>query len=121
MPPPLRILVVEDDADTARTAALLLELYGYKVRLAADGMAALEAARSWQPDVVLLNIGLPGMDGYEVAQRLAVENKPFIIAVTGYGRDVDRWRSEQAGIHLHLVKPVDPELLLSILRKFQGA
>jgi CheY-like chemotaxis protein len=117
---PFRVLVVEDHADTANSTALLLDLYGFEVQVASDGMTALEAARAWQPHVVLLDIGLPGMDGYEVAKRLAVQNRPFIIAVTGYGRDVDRRRSEQAGVHLHLVKPVDPEELLSELRRFQA-
>jgi CheY-like chemotaxis protein len=119
---PLHILVVEDHKDTANTTAQLLTLYGFEVQVAADGMAALEAARSWQPDVVLLDIGLPGLDGYKVAKRLpALEKRPLLIAVTGYGRDVDRRRSQQAGIDLHLVKPVDPEQLLTVLRRFQAA
>jgi CheY-like chemotaxis protein len=118
----LRILVVEDDADTAQSTALLLRLYGHRVRVAPDGRAALRLARRARPDVVLLDLGLPGMDGWEVARRLGEQlfaRPPFLVALSGYGGEEDRRRSEQAGIHLHLVKPVDPEFLRRLLRRFQ--
>jgi CheY-like chemotaxis protein len=120
----LRVLVVEDDPDGAEIMRLLLRLYGHRVEVAEDGPAALAAARRFGPDVVLLDIGLPGMDGYEVARRLrdVPEGKPpLLVAVTGYGGDGDRALSERAGIQLHLVKPVDPEELQALLTRFSRA
>jgi CheY-like chemotaxis protein len=120
--PGLQVLVVEDEPDTAASTALLLRLYGHRVQVAHDGPAALRAAQSSPPEVVLLDLGLPGMDGWQVAQRLqeqAAWKKPLLIAVTGYGRRADRLRSQQAGIHLHLVKPVDPDFLRRLLQRFQ--
>jgi two-component system, OmpR family, response regulator len=118
-PDALRILVVEDNADAAASTALLLELDGHEVHIAGDGAAGLAAAEALNPDAVLLDIALPGIDGYEVARRLKARpgtNSPLLIAVTGYGRDVDRAQSAAAGIDLHLVKPVEPELLQKLLR-----
>jgi two-component system CheB/CheR fusion protein len=120
----LRILIVEDSTDTAESLAMLLRLYGYDVVVARDGPIALEKARTYWPDVVLLDLGLPKMSGYEVARQMAGrrhEWKPILIAVTGYGRDEDRRRSLDAGIDLHLVKPVDPERLCSILERIPVA
>ena len=88
----------------------LLETVGHQVRMANDGPTALEAARDFLPDVVLLDIGLPGLDGYEVAKRLRqqpVLNGVVLVAVTGYGQDSDRQRSQDAGFDHHLVKPAD--------------
>jgi DNA-binding response OmpR family regulator len=102
--------------------AQLLEFYGFRVEVAEDGPAALEAFRREPRDVVLLDIGLPHMDGYEVARRLRAarpKRRPWIIAVTGYGQEDDRRRSAEAGIDLHLVKPVDPEALLKPLREIE--
>jgi CheY-like chemotaxis protein len=118
----LRILIVEDHADGADSLAMLLGLYGYDVVIARDGPNAVERARDYRPDVVLLDLGLPKMSGYDVARQMAglhPERRPFLVAVTGYGRDEDRRRSAEAGIDLHLVKPVDPERLCSILERFQ--
>jgi CheY-like chemotaxis protein len=118
----LRVLVVEDHADSADSLAMLLGLSGHAVQVAYDGLAALAAARSWPPDVVLLDIGLPGMDGWQVAERLHEQlapKKPLLIAFTGYGQDTDRRRSEEAGIDLHLLKPVEPDQLLQLLSRFQ--
>jgi CheY-like chemotaxis protein len=87
-----------------------------------DGPSALEAVRDDLPDVVILDIALPGMNGWELARRLseqAAPKKPFLIAFTGYGQAADHLRSREAGIHLHLVKPAEPEVLLSVLRRFQ--
>lgn len=120
--PGLRVLVVEDDADFAGILAILLGIYGHEARVAANGPAALKEARERPPDVVLLDIGLPRMDGYEVARRLAElggEKRPLLIAVTGYGREADRRRSAEAGIDLHLVKPVDPVVLQKVLSRFE--
>jgi PAS domain S-box-containing protein len=113
-----RILVVDDNEDVADTLALLLRQGGHEVRVAHDGPAALEAARAYQPEVVLLDIGLPGMTGYEVAQHLRQQppaNLTLLIALTGYGQDEDRRRSSEAGFDLHLTKPVDPADLKRLL------
>ncbi len=117
----LRILIAEDEADCAESLAWLLRFYGHKVEIARNGLSALEAAQAHQPDVLLLDLGLPGISGYEVAERLkkqAGEKKPFIIAVTGFGREQDRRQSEASGIDLHLTKPVDPEQLRAVLSRF---
>jgi CheY-like chemotaxis protein len=122
-PTGLRILVVEDYADGATSMAMLLRLSGHDAWVAADGPAALKAAQEVQPDVVLLDIGLPGMDGYEVAKRLQkqqAEKKPLLVAVTGFASEADRRHSAEVGIDLHLVKPADPDHLLRLLRRFQG-
>jgi CheY-like chemotaxis protein len=109
---------VEDHADTADSLALLLCLFGHQVRVARDGRTALELARAFSPDVVLLDIGLPGMDGWQIAQQFRQQpaaRRPLLIALTGYGQDNDRQRSHEAGIDLHLLKPVDPDLLRRLL------
>src|SRR5262245_31205665 len=95
----LRVLVVEDHTDTADSMAQLLGLYGFEVRVARDGPGALAAVQMFQPDAVLLDIGLPGMDGYEVARRLrdlAAPRRPLLVAVSGYGREQDKRRSAEA-------------------------
>jgi len=121
-PRSLRLLIVEDHADTSASMELLLSLNGFEVQTAPDGPTALEAARDFHPEVVLLDIGLPGMNGYEVARRLRAEylaQPPFLVAITGYGQAEDRLRSERAGIDLHLLKPTDPEQLIGLLQRFQ--
>jgi DNA-binding response OmpR family regulator len=117
----LRVLIVEDDADCARNTAMLLGLFGHWATVAGDGASALDAARDIRPDVVLLDLGLPGMDGWEVAGRMgpAGGKRPLVIAVTGFGMPDDHRRSSEAGIDLHLVKPVDPDCLLAILKRFR--
>jgi signal transduction histidine kinase len=121
-PPPARtarrILVVDDNADGLESLATLLGLFGHKVRTASDGPAALVAAAEFAPDTVLLDIGLPGMDGYEIARRLRAQPTfagTRLIALTGWGQDADRDRSRAAGFDLHLVKPVDPSELRRVL------
>jgi PAS domain S-box-containing protein len=112
-----RVLVVDDNVDTVRGLAKLLKLLGHDVCVAHDGPAAIEAARSHRPEVVILDIGLPGMDGYEVAGRLRREEccrDAVIIAVSGYGQEGDRRRSEEAGFDHHLVKPVDYSILTAL-------
>ena len=117
----MRVLVVEDHADSAETLAVLLRLHGHEVDVAPDGPTALRIAAQNPPDVALLDIGLPRMDGFEVARRLQERpgKKPLLVAVTGYGQEEDHRRSEQAGIDLHLLKPVDPEQLEKLLARFK--
>jgi signal transduction histidine kinase/CheY-like chemotaxis protein len=115
---PLRVLVVDDNADTADTLATLLELEGHQVKLAHDGPTALAAAATFRPDAVVLDLGLPGMDGFEVARRLRDRtggNGPVLVAVSGYGQDEDRNRARLAGFDHHLVKPAEIGTLASLL------
>jgi signal transduction histidine kinase len=117
---PSRILVVEDNEDTALGLARLLELLGNEVRTAHDGRSALAAARSLRPHFVLLDIGLPGMDGYEVASALRREEgleDVVIIAVSGYGQEEDRRRALAAGFDHHLVKPVALDSLAPLIHR----
>jgi CheY-like chemotaxis protein len=112
------VLVVDDNADSAESLALLLTMKGHEVRTAHDGPAALAAAEAYRPEAVLLDIGLPGMDGHEVARRLrrlAGLDSIFLVALTGYGQEEDRRRAEQAGFDAHLVKPADPLALHQLL------
>jgi PAS domain S-box-containing protein len=114
-----RILVVEDSPDGAETLAMLLRVNGHEVRTAVDGPTAVEAVRAFQPEIVLLDIGLPGMSGYEVAtqlRQLPGMASALLIALTGYGQQRDRDRSRQAGFDQHLTKPVDHQALLRLLR-----
>ena len=118
----LYILAVEDDQETAQNLAVLLRREGHEVDIASDGPTALCSAQVHQPDVVLLDIGLPGMNGYEVARHLYQqkgEKRPLLIAVTGYGEEKDHQQSQEAGIDLHLLKPVDPRQLTEVLRRFE--
>jgi PAS domain S-box-containing protein len=105
---PVRILVVDDNVDAAESLAILLQIDGHTVTVAHNGMDAVQRAESWRPDIVLLDIGLPGMNGYEVAEALrARDDCPELIAVTGYGQPADTRRAREAGFRVHLVKPVD--------------
>jgi signal transduction histidine kinase/DNA-binding response OmpR family regulator len=119
-----RVLVVDDNVDAADSLGMLLRLGGCEVRLAHDGPAALEAAQAFRPQVVVLDIGLPGMDGYEVARQLRTlpsTRHSVLAAVTGYGRDEDRARSREAGFDYHLVKPVDLDMLQAVLGSLPAA
>jgi len=114
-----RILIVEDNADAAATMRDFLELSGHQVELASSGSDGVRAARRFHPEVVLCDLGLPGMTGFEVAVQLRRDPETAsakLIAVTGYGRDEDRRRSKEAGFDLHLTKPVDPAQLRQLLR-----
>jgi signal transduction histidine kinase/DNA-binding response OmpR family regulator len=115
-----RILVVDDNDDAADTLAVALEQLGYVVEIAYDGPSALAKAQAFRPDVALLDIGLPVMDGYELASKLrelgGAPQRPRLVAITGYGQEADRRRSAAAGFEKHLVKPVDLTQLESILR-----
>lgn len=113
-----RILVVDDNTDAAESLAILLRLKGHEVRVAFEGASAIVTAREFRPQVVFLDIGMPAMDGYEVARRLRQEDNvsaATLIALTGWGQESDRQRSQEAGFDLHLVKPVDPKDLNQIL------
>jgi PAS domain S-box-containing protein len=111
------ILVVDDNVDAAVALARLLRMHGHRCETAYDGQAALRVARTFQPEVVLLDIRLPGLDGYQVAGYLRQEfgERLVLAAVTGYGQEDDRQRSKQAGFNVHLTKPVDVDALQSLL------
>jgi CheY-like chemotaxis protein len=106
----MRILVVDDNADAAESLSILLRMQGHEVRVAYDGLEALDLAAELMPDLVLLDIGLPRLDGYEVARRLRQfpgGDGMIMVAVTGWGQAEDRRRSREAGFDHHLVKPLD--------------
>ena len=117
-----RILVVDDYEDAADTLAAILELMGHETCTARDGLEAMETAASFQPEVVLLDIGLPGRNGYEVARH--IRGQPWgrtavLVALTGWGQDDDKRRAEAAGFDIHLTKPVDPEVLQRLFAKMR--
>jgi two-component system, chemotaxis family, CheB/CheR fusion protein len=115
-----RVLVVDDNVDVADMTVMLLQLAGHEAKAAYSGQSALETATEYKPDVVLLDIGMPGMNGYEVARQLRREPQTKdvrVIAMTGYGQDSDRLRSQEAGCDHHLVKPVDPQKLQDLLAR----
>jgi PAS domain S-box-containing protein len=115
---PRRILIADDNLDAAEALALLLRMSGDEVCTAKDGLEALQQATDFHPDVVLLDIGMPRMDGLEAARRLRQQpwaKKVLILAMTGWGQESDRQRSKEAGIDYHLVKPVDPLALRHLL------
>jgi signal transduction histidine kinase/CheY-like chemotaxis protein len=115
---PLRLLVVDDNQDTVESLAMLMRLNGHDVVTADSGPAALEVVFADERDVVMLDIGLPSINGYEVARRIRAHGaKPVLIAMTGYGQPEDRQRSKEAGFDYHLTKPVDPKRLQELLGK----
>ena len=116
-----RILVADDEADTVESFALLLRSLGHEVEFAINSAAALELARRWKPDVAFLDIGMPGMDGWELARVLRAEAGPDgvrIVAVTGRGEREDFAKSRKAGFDAHVVKPMDFDMVKSILLQF---
>lgn len=114
-----RVLVVDDNVDAAEALSSILELWGYEVRVAHEGETAIEVARTFEPAAVLMDIGLPGMDGYEVARRMkeSLNFRGALIAVTGYGQQDDKERSSRAGFQYHLVKPVETGALAKLLNE----
>ena len=116
---PLTIVVVEDDADSRDALQTLLELDGHRVAAAADGHEAIELARTKDPDVALIDIGLPGLDGYEVAHwiRRSGNPRPVLVALTGHGQPEDQRRALDAGFDAYLVKPVDPGELAGLIER----
>jgi two-component system OmpR family response regulator len=121
---PLRVLVVDDCPDTTGSCAALLKIWKYDVRVAADGRAAVVIAQDYQPHVVLLDIGLPGMNGFDVARRF--RDLPDlgwgvrIICISGYGQEADRRRSREVGCDYFFIKPIDPEHLQKLLEAEQA-
>ena len=116
----LRVLVVDDNQDAADTLALLLEPLGYEVHVAYEGLAALRAVRSFDPDAVILDIGLPDLDGYAVARRIRqipARHHVEVIALSGWCRDEDRLRSARSGIDSYFAKPADPAQIVQVLAR----
>jgi CheY-like chemotaxis protein len=116
----VRVLMVDDYPDNGESMAVLLRLYGHEVEVALGGPAALRTARAQQPDAVLLDISMPGMDGYQVARRLRAmfwDRPVLLVAITAHGFEEDRRRCEEAGFDLHLVKPADPLEVERLLRE----
>jgi DNA-binding response OmpR family regulator len=114
-----RVLVVDDNQDAADSLAMLLGVRGEEVRIAYDGATALEVERDFKPDVVLLDIGLPAVSGYDVAERIREKrgDKVLIVAITGWGQEKDLRRAEDAGIDHHFTKPVDFEALVALIER----
>jgi signal transduction histidine kinase/CheY-like chemotaxis protein len=113
-----RVLVVDDNPDAADSLRMLLEFVGHEIAVASDGRSAIESVVAWQPEVALIDIGLPDLDGYEVVTRLRAMNlaaRPLLVALTGYGQPEDRMRALAAGFDVHLTKPVDVDELTRIL------
>lgn len=113
-----RVLIVDDNIDAATSMMMFVRMWGYDARAAHDGVSAVETARMYRPDVVLLDLGLPILDGYEVAARLHANPMladVSLIAVSGYGQESDRRLTTEAGFAYHFVKPVDPQKLRQVL------
>jgi CheY-like chemotaxis protein len=121
--PRRRLLLIEDNPDIGETLRELLQLLGHQVDLASDGLRGVELALATQPDVALVDIGLPGIDGYEVARRVRASEKGqrvLLVALTGYGRPEDRRQALEAGFDAHMVKPVDPEELSLLISRLSA-
>ena len=113
-----KIVLVEDHEDSRQLLKMLLETKGFSVVEASDGLSAITAIQATQPDVALVDIGLPGLDGYEVARTIRTDSsldRLVLVALTGYGRDSDVQRAKAAGFNHHLTKPVRPEVLEALL------
>jgi DNA-binding response OmpR family regulator len=117
--PPLRVLVVDDNRDAADMLATLLRFDGHDTQTVHDGLDAVEATLKLRPHLVLLDIGLPRLSGYDVARMIREQNtredRPVLVAVTGWGQTEDRRRSQEAGFHTHLVKPVNEVALRALV------
>lgn len=119
-PAPRRVLVADDSRDGAETLAMLLRLEGHDVRVAHDGLEALNVLREYHPDVALLDIGMPSMNGYEIVGAIRGEpwrRRATLVAITGWGQDEDKRRAKAAGFDVHLTKPVEPEMLAQVFRR----
>ncbi len=120
LPQPRRVLVVDDNIDAAESLSLLLQADGHQTELAHDGLTAVAATKRFAPDIVLLDIGLPGLNGYEAAMRMRLHDpeggRPTLVALTGWGQQQDRERAAEAGFDLHMTKPVDPAVIMALAR-----
>jgi DNA-binding response OmpR family regulator len=118
----LRVLVVDDSPDTAETTEALLAMWGHEASVAHDGAAAVHMADESRPDVILLDLGMPGMDGHEVARRVRqlAGKRPVIVCVSGHGHDDDRRKAWEAGCDYYFLKPADPEELQRLLRALES-
>jgi CheY-like chemotaxis protein len=115
---PRSVLLADDNRDSSDALAELLRMYGHVVHTAHDGTQAAELALLHRPDVLVLDIGMPGLNGYEVAQRVRAQPwgaRPFLIAATGWSQEDDRQKATAAGFDLHLTKPFDPKLLTDLI------
>jgi DNA-binding response OmpR family regulator len=123
--PAIRVLVGDDHEDSASSLGFVLEACGFEVRTALDGQAALETAVRYRPDAIILDIGLPTLDGYEICRRIRADRSwgadVLILALTGRGTDDDKRLSREAGFDLHIVKPARPERLMALLETRQRA
>jgi PAS domain S-box-containing protein len=120
----LRILIVDDNRDSAESLGMLLQILGHEIRTAHDGQGGVAAAEEFRPDIVLLDIGMPKLNGYEACRRIREQSwarGAYMIALTGWGQEADRRRSQEAGFDRHLVKPVDPQELMVLLAELNGA
>jgi CheY-like chemotaxis protein len=116
-----RVLLVDDNRDAAESLAMLLKLSGHDTHIAHDGLEAVEKAALLSPDIILLDIGLPKINGFEAARRIREQSqskRPVLVALTGWGQDADRQKSREAGFDAHVVKPVDPNVLANLLFEF---
>jgi CheY-like chemotaxis protein len=117
-----RVLVADDNRDSAQTLAMVLDVMGHETRLANDGLQAVAIAAEFEPDIVLLDIGMPKLNGYEACRQIRAQpwaRDVVMVAVTGWGHDEDRRRSKSAGFDLHLVKPLDPVEVERMMRDLQ--
>jgi CheY-like chemotaxis protein len=114
-----RVLVIEDQADSRDSLRMLLELWGHRVEVAPDGVRGVEKALAWRPDVIVLDIGMPRLDGYEAARqvRAALGNAVLLVAWTGYDQRTDRQRAYDAGFDFHIAKASDPSALQLLLSR----
>ncbi len=116
-----RVLCVDDNRDSADTEALLLQIFGFDTKVCYDGESALSTARSYLPNVCIIDLNMPGMDGDELAKRLRDESKatpPIFVALTAMNGEESRRRINEAGFQTHLVKPVDPEKFIRVIEGF---
>jgi CheY-like chemotaxis protein len=120
---PRRILVVDDNVDSASSLAALLSMTGNQTRMAHDGVEAVQAAEQFRPDLVLLDLGLPGLNGFEACRRIREQpwsRNTVMVALTGWGHEDYRRKSQAAGFDHHMVKPVDPAALMELLETASG-
>jgi CheY-like chemotaxis protein len=114
---PCRVLVAEDIPDAAEMMRMMIECMGHEVRVAVDGVQAVDIAREFSPQIALLDIGMPRMDGYEAARhiRAALGSRVFLVALTGWGQEEDQRRAYAAGFDRHVTKPAEPDVLESLI------